>query len=170
MGASLGKAEDGDIGSAVFLGIGPHAAFDKREVLHLFKLRRVAIQDGVGNLVGSRADGDGAEAGLKILIRQFRIDGKDVGKAAHGDAIVPGELFAVQLLGGGALAERLELKAPEVIGAERFYEGIDVGIEAVDGGRDEDDGRDADGDAEDGEAGTQLVLAQGLESHFYGFF
>ena len=93
-----------------------------------------------------------------------------MGKGAHGDAIVTGKFFAVELLGGGALAEGLELEAPEVVGAERFYECIDIGIETVDGGGDEDDGGYADGDAEDGEAGAQLVLAQGFQRHFYGFF
>jgi hypothetical protein len=65
-------AEDGDIGAALFLSIGPHAAFEEFEVLDFFELRGVAIEDGVGNLVGSGANGDAAEAGLKILIGQVQ--------------------------------------------------------------------------------------------------
>ncbi len=106
---------------------------------------------------------------LEILIGEAGIDGDDIRKGAHGDAVFIGELLAIELLGGGAVAEGLEAEDPEIVGAEGFDELIDIGVEPVDGRGDQDDGGDADGDAEDGEAGAQLVFAQSFEGHVDGF-
>src|SRR5580693_240381 len=82
-------------------------------------------------------------------------------------AIVISELLAIQFFGSGPMAERLELEEPEVVRAQRAHKMIDVGVEAVDGRRNQNDRSDANGDAEDGESRAQLVLAQSIERQLY---
>ncbi len=60
-------------------------------------------------------------------------------------------------------------KTQMIVGAERTHELIDIGIEPIDRGRDEDDRRDADGDAEDRKPGAQFVFAQCFQRQLDGF-
>ena len=98
------------------------------------------------------------------------IDGEDVGQILHGDRVFIGELLAGEHLLRGPVAEDGEAEDPVDIGAERLDQVVDVGGEAVDDRGDEDDGGDADHDAEDGEAGAQLVGAQRVQRHPDRFF
>ena len=91
-------------------------------------------------------------------------------QVAHGHGVVVGQLLAGEHLGGGTLAEDGEAEDEEDVGAERLDQAGDAVVEAVDDGRDDDDGHDADDDAEDGETAAQLVGAQGVEGHLDGFF
>ncbi len=96
------------------------------------------------NLVRAVLQRNVAQAGLKVLIGQLGIDGDHVRQGAHRHAVLVGQLLAIQLLGGGPVAERLELKDPQDVGAQRAHKMSDVGIEPVDCRRDQDHGRDAD--------------------------
>ena len=103
-----------------------------------------------------------------VLLRW--IDGYDVREVAQRDCVFIAELFAIQHLLRGTVAEDLEAKDPIDIRTERLDEVVDVGGEAVDHRGDEDDGGDTDHDAEDGEAGAQLVCSQRLGRHSDCFF
>ncbi len=145
-------AKDDDFGAALLFGIGPYAAFDKLDILRFFHGGSAAIQNGVLNFMTSVLNGDTSKASTKILVSQTWIDGNDVGEAAHGHAVLIRQLFAIQFLGGGALAKGFKAKDPQVIGAQRADELRDVAIQPVDCRRDEDHGGDADGDSQHGQA------------------
>ena len=129
----------------------------------------LAVKDRVLDLVRAVLERDVSDAELEILIRERGIDGDDVRKAAHGDTVLVRQLLAIELFSCGALAKGLEAKDPEIVGAESTDEAVDVGVESVDGGGDQDHGRDADGNAENGQAGAQFVFAQGVERQPDGF-
>ena len=106
--------------------------------------------------------------GRAVLLRG--IDGEDVGQLTQGNGVFVGELLAVEHLLRGTIAEDGEAEDPVDVGAERLDQVVDVVGEAVDDRGDEDDGGDADHDAEDGEAGAQLVRAQRIRRHPHRFF
>ena len=93
-----------------------------------------------------------------------------MGKLAHGHSVLVGQLLAIELLSAGALAEGFKAEDPNIVGAQRADELIDIGVETIDGRGDEDHRGDADGDAENGEGGAQFIFAQGVQRHSDGFF
>src|SRR5580692_1667561 len=126
-------AEHNDAGVALFFYLSPHAAFDEFDVVGLFYLGCVAIDDGVLDLVGTGFERDIADAELEILIGDGGINGNDVRKGAHGHAVVIGELLAIEFLSGETVSPGIEAKDPEVVGAEGLDELIDIAVESVDG-------------------------------------
>jgi len=72
-------AEDNHLGAALFFGSGPHAAFQKLDILRLSHSRCVALEDGVLNLVRAVLERDFANAQLKVLNKKTRVDGDNMG-------------------------------------------------------------------------------------------
>ena len=70
----------------------------------------------------------------------------------------------------GRWPKNLKAEDPKIIRAQRANKVIDVGVQSVDGRRNEDDGGDADRDAENGEPGAQLILASVSSASFTDSF
>jgi hypothetical protein len=93
-----------------------------------------------------------------------------VGQLAQRHGVLVSELPAIQHLLGRAVAEHLEAKDPVHIRAERTHDCIHVAGQPINDGRDQDERSDADHDAEDGEAGAQLVFAECVEGEVHRLF
>ena len=107
---------------------------------------------------------------VEVLVAQRRDDVNDVGQGLDGFPIVVSELLAGEHLGSGANTDDRKAKDPDDVGPKRGNQARDIRVEAINDRRDDDDSHDADDDAEHGEAGAQLVGAQGIERHADGFF
>ena len=162
--------EDDDVGTAFLLFVGEEPAFFKIDVIDQRLLLGVALEHRVGELVAVVLDGEAAEPAGRGAVLLRGIDGEDVRQIAEGDRVFVGKLAAGEHLLCGAVAEDWKAEDPEDVGAERLDEVVDVVGEAIDDRGDEDDGGDADHDAEDGEAGAQLVRAQRIHRHPHRLF
>ena len=163
-------AQNHYLGGAILFGFGPHPPLQKLDVGNFLHGWSGAVQNCVLNLVRATLDGNIADAKLHILTGQLRINGGNIGQAAHGDGIFIGQPFAIELFGGGPFPKGLKMEDPQRVGAQRVDEGRDVGVQPVDRRRNQNHSGDADGDSQNGQAGTQLVLAQRIERHQHGFF
>ena len=123
------------------LVLGPQATFGQVDIRDLGEIGGVASKHGVIDLAIAVFQRNHADRGteLKIRVTERGIDRSDVGQFADRHSVVIGELLAVELLGGGPLAERYEAKDPDGVGAERLHKAVDIAVQAVDRRRDQDD-------------------------------
>ena len=91
------------------------------------------------------------------------VGGNYVGLIAQGKRVVESELPAGEHLRGGVYADHGHVENPEDVGPGRGDPVINALVEAVDDRGDGDYSGDADDDAEDRQAGAQLVLPERVE-------
>ena len=161
-------SEDADRRMALVLLVGKHAPGLHSEIRYIRDLGRVAIQNGACYLVALILCAHVAHAEL-LGVAVAAVDRHHVGKRAQRVNIVHGQLLARELLGGWADTDDRHVEDPEDIRSQRIGEVGDPVVESVDDRGNDNHRGDADDDAEDGEAGAQLVVAQRIERHLDGF-
>ena len=161
-------AQHAHMRGTLILLVSEEAALAKSEVRDLGDFSCRSLKPGAGHLFAVVLYADFAYAKLAdVLIAAVGND--DMGEGAESHDIVDREFFAGQHLRRGPDADDGHVKDPDHVGAEGTDPLGDAIIEPVDDRRNGDDRCDADDDAEDGQARTQLICPQGIEGHLDRF-